>query len=286
MEWWDVEGGRATHRPDPGRGRSRSLPLRLRPGSRPRPVLSTPPAAPETSPRPWPASVRLWPSPGCDAGGRCSAFSAGGPPRDTTTTGIRAGRRTAAGHRRRRGAGCWTPVVTPPRARHADDALLFWAGLAWPESPPRDLIALAARTRGQRAREAILVLDRALWSARDIGWSGQSLASGLPPGARPPAVATHGYGSADRHCTPRDVRLPDPRIELFALFEPSRSDGRAPPCIELPAPHRQRGRPRALVLFMDHTVREERFDLRPLVAQRIRPALRRLDMELIRAQGA
>ena len=65
-----------------------------------------------------------------------------------------------------------------PRA--ARDALLDWAGLAWIESPPRDLIALAARVRGERLAEAILQLDRALWSARDRDWSGQSLAALLP----------------------------------------------------------------------------------------------------------
>ena len=82
-----------------------------------------------------------------------------------------------------------------PRA--ARDALLFWAGLAWPESPPRDLIALAARTRGQPLAEAILVLDRALWSARDTGWNGRSLAAGLPRELGSPPSPPHRAG-ADR----------------------------------------------------------------------------------------
>ena len=65
-----------------------------------------------------------------------------------------------------------------PRA--ARSALLAWAGLVWTESPPRDLITLAARVRDEPLAEALLALDRALWSARDTGWTGQSLAARLP----------------------------------------------------------------------------------------------------------
>ena len=65
-----------------------------------------------------------------------------------------------------------------PRA--ARRALLAWAGLVWIESPPRDLIALAARVRDEPLAEALLALDRALWSARDTGWTGQALAARLP----------------------------------------------------------------------------------------------------------
>ena len=65
----------------------------------------------------------------------------------------------------------------PGAARHA---LLSWAGLAWQESPPRDLIALAARVRDERFRDAIMALDRALWSGRDTGWTGRSMATALP----------------------------------------------------------------------------------------------------------
>ena len=65
-----------------------------------------------------------------------------------------------------------------PRA--ARDALLDWAGLAWPESSPRDLIALASRVRDEALARAILNLDRSLWSAGDTGWDGQSLAANLP----------------------------------------------------------------------------------------------------------
>ena len=65
-----------------------------------------------------------------------------------------------------------------PRA--ARSALLTWAGLVWTESAPRDLIALAARVRDEPLAEALLALDRALWSARDTGWTGQSLAARFP----------------------------------------------------------------------------------------------------------
>ena len=65
-----------------------------------------------------------------------------------------------------------------PRA--ARSALLAWAGLVWTESPPRDLIALAARVRDEPLAEALLALDRALWSARDTGWTGRTLAARLP----------------------------------------------------------------------------------------------------------
>ena len=70
-----------------------------------------------------------------------------------------------------------------PRA--ARDALLDWAGAAWPESPPRDLVDLAARAgddpgAGEPFAEEILALDRALWSAEDGRWTGESLAARLP----------------------------------------------------------------------------------------------------------
>ena len=78
-----------------------------------------------------------------------------------------------------------------PRA--ARSALLAWAGLVWTESPPRDLIALASRVRDEPLAEAILALDRALWSARDTGWTGQSLAARIPRelGRRPDSPRRH-----------------------------------------------------------------------------------------------
>ena len=79
-----------------------------------------------------------------------------------------------------------------PRA--ARDALLDWAGTAWPESPPRDLVSFVARVRNESLAgeseafaEAILALDRALWSAEAAGWTGESLAARLPREIGPPA---------------------------------------------------------------------------------------------------
>ena len=93
-----------------------------------------------------------------------------------------------------------------PRA--ARDALLDWAVAAWPESPPRDLVALAARVRGgpfaaasfPDFARAILTLDRALWSAEGGAWTGESLAARLPREIGPPArrddtAAPHGLPS-------------------------------------------------------------------------------------------
>ena len=71
-------------------------------------------------------------------------------------------------------------------------ALLEWAALVWSESPPRDLIALAARVRDGRFAGAIMVLDRALWSGRDAGWSGRSMAALLPRDLELPAPPRRG----------------------------------------------------------------------------------------------
>ena len=67
-----------------------------------------------------------------------------------------------------------------PCPRAARDALLDWAGSAWPESPPRGLIAFAARVRDEPFAAAIVALDRVLWSDQDTNWTGQSLAALLP----------------------------------------------------------------------------------------------------------
>ena len=75
-----------------------------------------------------------------------------------------------------------------PRA--ARDALLSWAGLLWPESSPRDLIALAPLVGDAPAAEAILALDSALWSSRTIGWDGTNLAARLPRRPRPGPART------------------------------------------------------------------------------------------------
>lgn len=76
---------------------------------------------------------------------------------------------------------------TDPRA--VRNALLGWARLVWTESPPRDLIALAAQVRDEPLATEILALDRALWSAGPGHWSGRSLSALLPLqlGPEPPS---------------------------------------------------------------------------------------------------
>lgn len=183
VEWWDIEADAPRTALIPARTIS-VAPAPVSPVAS-RPALADPsPAVPETSLRLWQvvsavlalawlgtlgALLRV-------LGRRHGAslkpeVQADGPPRDT------------AAARRRVLDAC---RATEPRA--ARDALLVWAGLVWPESPPRDLLALAARIRDEPLAEGILTLDRALWSvrdratdwARDLGWSGQSLAALLP----------------------------------------------------------------------------------------------------------
>ena len=183
VEWWDVEADAPRTVLIP----ARTIPVTPASASTrqpSRPVLSTPPAAPETSPRPWPAISTALAFAWLVTLGALLRVLGRRSPRDTrppvSAPAEEPPRGTAAARRR------VLDACRDASPRAARDALLFWAGLAWPESPPRDLIALAARTRGQPLAEAILVLDRALWSARDIGWSGQSLASGLPRELGPP----------------------------------------------------------------------------------------------------
>ena len=183
VEWWDVEANAPRTVLIPARTIP-VVPASASTGQPSRPVLAAPPAAPETSPRPWPAISAALAFAWLVTLGALLRVLGRRPPRDTRSP-ISAPaeeplRGTAAARR------CVLDACRDASPRAARDALLFWAGLAWPESPPRDLIALAARTRGQPLAEAILVLDRALWSARDIGWSGQSLASGLPRELCPP----------------------------------------------------------------------------------------------------
>ena len=61
------------------------------------------------------------------------------------------------------------------------------------ESPPRGLADLAARIRGgsdagEPFVEAILALDRALWTAEAAGWTGGLLAARLPRELGPPSA--------------------------------------------------------------------------------------------------
>lgn len=189
VAWWDVESDAARTAFLPARtiavsaGAPRAEGLRA--------ALTVPPEAPETEPRLWHGisaalalgwlatlAVLLFVLRRSRRGASESPASAGESPADTATA------------RRRVLDACRDAA---PRA--ARDALLDWAGLAWPESSPRDLIALAARARDEALVRAILDLDRSLWSAGDTGWDGQSLAASLPralasaPASRPPAAA-------------------------------------------------------------------------------------------------
>ena len=190
VQWWDVEADAPRTALIP----ARTISVAPAPASAaaPRPALATPQASPGASPRPWQiASAALalaWlltlgafvrvlarrrrTDPGSEAPGD-------EPPRDI------------AAARRRVVNACDT--ADPRAARHA---LLDWAGLVWPESSPRDLIELAARTGDERFGEAIMALDRTLWSGRDAGWTGRAMAALLPrdlaPPASPPRHATAG----------------------------------------------------------------------------------------------
>ena len=174
MEWWDVE----TDAPRTAVIPARTVSVAPAPVSSavPRPALANPPAVPEASPRLWQvvsaalalawlvtlgAFVRV-------LGRRRGAESGLGAPVDEPS-------RNPAAARRRVLEAC---RAAEPRA--ARDTLLAWAGLAWPESPPRDLIALASRVHAERFAEAVMALDRALWSSRGESWTGQSMATLLP----------------------------------------------------------------------------------------------------------
>ena len=174
VEWWDVE----TDAPRTAVIPARTISVAPAPVSSaaPRTALADPPAVPETSTRLWQvvsaalalawlvtlgAFVRV-------LGRRHGTDSRLGASVDDPS------RNTAAARLR---------VLDACRAadpRAARDTLLAWAGLAWPVSPPRDLIALASRVHAERFGEAVMVLDRALWSSRGESWTGQSMATLLP----------------------------------------------------------------------------------------------------------
>ena len=181
VEWWDVEADAPRTALIP----ARTMSVAPAPASTtaPRPALAEPPAVPETSS--W-----LW-----------QGVSAALALAWLVTLGVLV---HVLGWRRGADPGSGAPADAPPRhmvavrrrvlsachaadPRAARDALLDWAGLAWPESRPRDLVALAARVREERFAEAIIALDRALWSARDADWTGQSLAMLLPRELEPAA---------------------------------------------------------------------------------------------------
>ena len=174
VQWWDVEADAPRTALIP----ARTISVAPAPASAaaPRPALAASPAVAETGPRRWQvASAAL-------------AFAW------LATLGVLV---RVLGRRRQTDARSEAPVEESPRdtaaartrvldACNASDpgaarhALLGWAGLAWRDFPPRDLIALVARVRDERFGDAIMVLDRALWSGRNTGWTGRSMATALP----------------------------------------------------------------------------------------------------------
>ena len=181
VQWWDVgaDAPRAAVIP------ARTLSVAPAPVSAApiRPALVAPSAAaPETSARPWQIAsaalafawlatlgvlvrIRGW--------GRGIGPRAGTPARESPPD-------TSAARRR------VLDACNASDAREARLAVLSWAGLAWPGPPPRDLIAVAARVRDERFGEAIMALDRALWSGGDAVWNGRSMAALLPREIGPP----------------------------------------------------------------------------------------------------
>ena len=181
VEWWDVEADAPRTALIPAR--TISVAPAPAPAEAPRPVLAAPPAAPEATPLLWQGIsaalalawlVTLGVFLRILGRRRDGNFKSRGPVDEPT--------RDTTAARRRVADACH---AADPRA--ARDALLGWARLGWSESPPRDLIALAARVREEPFSEAIMALDRALWSARDGDWAGQSMATQLPRELEPPA---------------------------------------------------------------------------------------------------
>ena len=174
MQWWDVEADAPRTAVIPARTLSVApAPVSAAPI---RPALVVPSAAPETSARPWQiASAALalaWLATlGAlyrSCGRRRGIESRAGTPAGELPSNAFAARRRVL------------DVCNASDPREARLAVLNWAGLAWPASPPRDLIAVAARVRDERLREAIMALDCALWSGRDAVWNGHSMAALLP----------------------------------------------------------------------------------------------------------
>ena len=193
VEWWDVEADA----PRTARIPARTLTVAEAPaiGEPLRPALTDAPEADAAVPETAASDRRLWQ--GLSAAlavawlatlmgllrARGRLRRGGSAPPEPVSPGSP---RNAAAARRR--------VLEASRAaspRAARDALLDWAGTAWPDSPPRDLVDLAARIRGGSGAgdpfvEAILALDHALWSAEAAGWTGESLAARLPREIGPP----------------------------------------------------------------------------------------------------
>ena len=174
VEWWDVEADAPRTALIP----ARTISVAPAPVSTTahRPALAEPPAVAETSPRLWQvvsaALALAWLATlaafARSLGRRRGDDARTVPPVDKAPPHTDAARRRVLDACR---------VADPRTAR---DALLVWAGLAWPESPPRDLIALASRVRPEPFAEAVMVLDRALWSSHGERWTGRSMATLLP----------------------------------------------------------------------------------------------------------
>ena len=174
VQWWDVEADAPRTALIP----ARTISVAPAPVSAAasRPALAAPAASPETSPRPWQvvsAALAVAWLLTLGAFVRVLARRRNVDPRPETP--VDEPPRDIAAARRRVLDAC---DAADPRA--VRDALLGWAGLVWHESPPRDLIAFAARTRDERFREALMALDRTVWSGRDTGWTGRSMAVLLP----------------------------------------------------------------------------------------------------------
>ena len=60
-----------------------------------------------------------------------------------------------------------------PRAAH--NSLLKWAGIYWPDNPPRGLSDLAERVDDESQREALLELNRVLYRGKHETWNGAKL---------------------------------------------------------------------------------------------------------------
>ena len=180
VQWWDVEADAPRTAVIP----ARTLSVAPAPVSAaaPRPALAEPTAAPQKSARPWQiASVALALAWLATLGAlyRTRGRRRGAEPRAGTPAGEPPPNASAA-----RQAVLDACNASDPR--EARRALLGWAGLAWPGPPPRDLIAVAARVRDERFGEAIMALDRALWSGRGAVWNGRSMAALLPREIGPP----------------------------------------------------------------------------------------------------
>ena len=180
VRWWDVDAD--APRTAVIAGRTLSVAAAPASSARTRPALAAPSTVPQASARPWQiASAALafvWLAT-LGVLVRVRARRRGIEPRAETPAGESPPNTSAARQRVLDACNASDP-------REARRALLGWAGLGWPESPPRDLIAVAARVRDERFGEAIMALDRALWSGRDAVWSGRSIAALLPREIEPP----------------------------------------------------------------------------------------------------